>query len=229
MPFTTRALAFSRSRRPPWAAYWHITLRIKSVAAIAKTPSLKASSRFGDIVSVRPLDEFDDDTLWSLNVEADRAVKRAARLVDRERAARDDADACRDQPLAHGGQVIDGERDVHDGPVVEPKSNASAPGLPVFDQLDDPSIARVEVGDVELDGFESQQGRGLRIAVGSLRQEPQSEQIPVERKGAIEVGSVDADMVDPGNGHGLTLSRRGGMRSRAKTSSIVSARLTSSA
>src|SRR6267378_633976 len=116
------------------------TLRIRSVAAIAKTPSLNASSRFVVIESCRPLHELEDDALRRLDIQADRAVKRAAGVVGRDRASRNDVDAGSDQPLAHGGQVIDRERDVDDGPVVELEADASAFRPSVLDQLDDPSI-----------------------------------------------------------------------------------------
>src|SRR5882762_4169913 len=142
------------------------TFRIRSVAAIAKTPSLNASSRFVVIESGRPLDELDDYSLRRLDIQADRPVKRAAGFVDRERASRNDVDAGSNQPLAQGGQIIDRERDVDDGPVVELERHASAFRPSVFDQLDDPTIPRVEVGDVQLDGLEAQQRRRIRIAEG---------------------------------------------------------------
>src|ERR1700704_5713249 len=218
-----------RSRAWPSGPPGSTTLRIRSVAAIAKTPSLNASSRLVLITSCGPLDEFDDDTFGSLNVEACGAVKCAARLVDRDGVARQNCDARRLQPVLHSGQVIDGEGEVYHRPVVQLKGHASTRGLSVFDELHDPSIARVEIGDVELDRFKSQQGRSFRVAECTLRQDAQTEQVTVKAEREREFPVVDADVIYARYAHRFNGARRGGMRSRAKTSSTVSPRFTSSA
>src|SRR5712671_1617399 len=205
------------------------TLRIRSVAAIAKTPSLNASSRFVVTESCCPLHELDDDSIRRPDVQADRAVKRAAGFANRKRASRNDVDAGGDQPLSRGRHIIDCECDVDDRPVVELEPDASTFRPSVFDQLDDASIPGVKVSNVKLDRFEPQQRRRIRVAQCPARHHPQPEHIAIEGKGAIEVRGVDPDVIDSRHGHGCAVSRRSGMRSRAKTSSIVSARLTSSA
>ena len=96
----------------------------------------------------------------------------------------------------------------------------------VLEQLEYATAAEIDVGVAQAHAGEPDDPVELGALVGALVDHPQAEQVAIEAQSGFDAADRDAGVVESAHRHGRS---RSGTTSRAKTSSIVSARRTISA
>src|SRR5215469_670676 len=179
------------------------------------------------------LDELKDVPVRVSDVAAGDTVPGTAGVVQQHRAVRYLPPLRALDAFERRLNVIHPQRDVGAARVAAPGLDGLPRRADVLDQLDDPTVATVHVRYIQLDRVRTDERCDIRPRFGHPAEQAQAQPATPERQGTIEVGDREPDMIDAAH-HAVPLAgaparSRAGTRSRPRTSSIVSRRLTTSA
>src|SRR5262249_50663194 len=143
----------------------------------------------------RPLYELDERAVRIAQVDHDGAFP-GDRTGDRGRLAQGLVPGRRQAPQSLG-EVMHPERDVRAPHAIRLLSDAARTALDVFDQLNDPAVAGVQIrgpdpGAVDPDDFTD-------VLFRTDLDDPQAKQVAVEGQRPVQVAHRDAGVVDAGH------------------------------